>query len=71
MLILTRRPRERIMIGNDPITVTVLAVNGNQVRLGVEAPPHVRVLREELLGHKPPAIPDAAASATPKAKAAP
>jgi carbon storage regulator len=62
MLILTRRPGERIMIGNDPITVTVLAVNGNQVRLGVEAPPHVLVLREELLGHKP---------ASPPAKGAP
>lgn len=47
MLILTRRAGETLMIG-DEITVTVLAVKGNQVRLGVEAPREVEVHREEV-----------------------
>ena len=47
MLILTRRVGETLMIG-DEITVTVLAVKGNQVRLGVNAPKSVAVHREEI-----------------------
>lgn len=47
MLILSRRPQETICIVND-ITVTVLAVKGNQVRLGVSAPKEVAVHREEI-----------------------
>lgn len=47
MLILTRRVGETITIGND-ITVTVLGVKGNQVRLGVGAPRDVAVHREEI-----------------------
>lgn len=47
MLILTRRVGETLMIG-DEITVTVLAVKGNQIRLGVEAPREVGVHREEV-----------------------
>ena len=47
MLILTRRVGETLMIGDD-ITVTVLAMKGNQVRLGVEAPRDVTVHREEI-----------------------
>lgn len=47
MLILTRRQGETIMIGND-ITVTVLGVKGNQVRIGVNAPKDVAVHREEV-----------------------
>jgi carbon storage regulator len=47
MLILTRRPNETLMIGNE-ITVTVLGVKGNQVRLGVNAPKSVAVHREEV-----------------------
>ena len=48
MLILTRRPNETLMIGNE-ITVTVLGVKGNQVRLGVTAPRNIAVHREEIL----------------------
>lgn len=47
MLILTRRVGETVMIGND-ITVTILGVKGNQVRVGVNAPKEVRVDREEV-----------------------
>jgi carbon storage regulator len=47
MLILTRRVGETVMIGND-ITCTVLGVKGNQVRLGINAPKHVAVHREEV-----------------------
>ena len=47
MLILTRRPNETLMIGTE-ITVTVLGVKGNQVRIGVNAPKNVTVHREEI-----------------------
>jgi carbon storage regulator len=47
MLILTRRVGEAVMIGSD-VTVTVLGVKGNQVRIGVNAPKHVAVHREEI-----------------------
>lgn len=47
MLILTRRVGETIMIGNE-VTVTVLGVKGNQVRVGINAPKTVAVHREEI-----------------------
>jgi carbon storage regulator len=47
MLILTRRVGESLMIGAE-VTVTVLAVRGNQVRIGIDAPKHVEVFREEV-----------------------
>ena len=47
MLILTRRVGETVVIGND-VTVTVLGVKGNQVRIGVNAPREVTVHREEI-----------------------
>jgi carbon storage regulator len=47
MLILTRRTGEKLMIGDD-VTVTVLGVKGNQVRIGVSAPKNVEVHREEI-----------------------
>lgn len=47
MLILTRRIGETLMIG-DEVSSTVLGVKGNQVRLGIDAPKHIAVLRKEL-----------------------
>ena len=47
MLILTRRAGETVMIGSD-VTITVLGVKGNQVRIGINAPNDVAVHREEI-----------------------
>lgn len=47
MLILTRRTGETVMIGNE-VTLTVLGVKGNQVRIGINAPKSVPVHREEI-----------------------
>lgn len=47
MLILTRRIDETLMIGDD-VTVTVLGIKGNQVRIGVDAPKSVDVHRKEI-----------------------
>jgi len=53
MLILTRRIGEQLLIG-DNVQVRVLAVKGNQVRIGIEAPADVSVMRDELISRKPP-----------------
>jgi carbon storage regulator CsrA len=47
MLVLTRRIGETLMIGDD-ISITILAVKGNQVRIGIQAPPSVSVYRAEV-----------------------
>jgi carbon storage regulator len=47
MLIVTRKLQESVMIGND-VTVTVLGVKGNQVRIGINAPKDITVHREEI-----------------------
>lgn len=57
MLILTRKVGETIRIG-DTVTVRVLEVRGGQVRLGLEAPADVRILREEIYRSEPAAAVD-------------
>ncbi|KUK40820.1 MAG: carbon storage regulator CsrA [Clostridia bacterium 62_21] len=47
MLVLTRKPSQSILIGDD-IIVKVIEIRGGQIRLGIEAPENVTVLREEL-----------------------
>lgn len=47
MLVLSRREKERIKLG-DSIVVTIVRVTGDRVRIGIEAPPEVLVLRDEL-----------------------
>jgi len=64
MLILTRRVGETLMIG-DSVTVTVLGVKGNQVRIGINAPKDLPVNREEVLQRRQQ---DAAAPESPVSK---
>lgn len=51
MLTLTRRPKERLRIG-ESVVITVLRVRGGQVRIGIEAPRHIAVDREEIRARK-------------------
>lgn len=55
MLVLSRRERERVRLG-DSIVVTIVRVSGDKVRLGIEAPADMLVLREELEPHEQPAL---------------
>ena len=48
MLILTRKINETIVIGDDEVSITVLGVKGNQIRLGVNAPKSISVHRKEI-----------------------
>lgn len=48
MLVLSRKAGERIQIGDD-VTLTVISVKGKRVRLGIEAPEHCRIVRDEVL----------------------
>jgi carbon storage regulator len=52
MLVLSRKVNEKIVIDGG-IVVTVVKVEGGQVRIGIEAPDHVKVYREEILGKAP------------------
>jgi carbon storage regulator len=59
MLVLSRKQGERILIG-DQISVTVVRINGGAVRLGVNAPAHLSVIREELKERMERALQEAA-----------
>ncbi len=50
MLVITRKKSESIVIAGD-IKITILWTKGQQVRIGIEAPPHVRIRRAELVQH--------------------
>jgi carbon storage regulator CsrA len=52
MLVLSRKTRQEIMIGPD-VVVTVVSVKGNRVKIGIEAPDNVNVVRKELLPDGP------------------
>jgi carbon storage regulator len=53
MLVLSRKLQQQIMIGSD-ITITVVKFDGNQVRLGIEAPAGISILRQELIARTAP-----------------
>jgi carbon storage regulator len=53
LLVVRRKKEESIVIGGS-IRVTILAVSGDRVKVGIEAPPHVSIVREELLDRPPP-----------------
>ena len=61
MLVLSRRENERIRLG-ESIVITVVRLSGDKVRLGIEAPPDVVVLREELEPYGPPGMAEAPAT---------
>lgn len=66
MLVLTRSVGERLVIGNKEIVLHVLEVRGNQVRLGIEAPRHIPVNREEIYNLIAAKNPEVLANAFPK-----
>ena len=57
MLVLSRKPGEKVVIGGG-VTVTVVEVRGGRVRLAFDAPDQVRILRAELLGWQDRPVPD-------------
>ena len=57
MLVLSRKPGERILIGGN-ITVTIVRIGPNNVRLGIEAPREMNIVREELCIEFPPHLRD-------------
>jgi carbon storage regulator CsrA len=65
MLVLSRRLHERIVLPTLGITITVVAVKPGVVRLGIEAPPDVAVLRKELLDRSPATAARTAATSQP------
>jgi carbon storage regulator len=58
MLVLSRKESERIRLG-DSIVLTIVRVSGDKVRLGIEAPPDILVLRDELQPHEQAALVEA------------
>jgi carbon storage regulator len=52
MLVLSRKPGEKVVIG-DAITLTVVGISGNHVRVGIDAPAQIRILRDEIAGGRP------------------
>jgi len=77
MLVLTRKLEQSIQIGDD-VTITILAVKGNTVRIGISAPEHVRVARSELnqkgaaqKGAAPKAVTLAASAGQPSSEGSP
>ena len=64
MLVLSRKPGQKLQIGDD-ITVTVLEVHGHVLRLGIEAPRDIRVLRGELQDWQAPEAPNIARKRLP------
>jgi carbon storage regulator CsrA len=71
MLILSRRAQERIVFPDLEITVQVLEIKGDRVRLGFEAPSSVAILRGELVKFSDPAIADIVAESGPAAEPRP
>ena len=69
MLVLSRRERERVRLGNS-IVVTIVRVSGDKVRLGIEAPPDVLVLRDELEAKELPAAKEIESKVPSKSKIA-
>ncbi len=66
MLVLSRKVKEQIVIGNN-ILMTVVSIRGNQVRIGFEAPLNIPIFRDELRHeHSPPMFPAGAATALPR-----
>jgi carbon storage regulator len=53
MLVLSRRLNEKVVLPDLDVTITVVAIKGGTVRIGIEAPPDVRIVREELLEQGP------------------
>lgn len=72
MLVLSRKPGERILIGNE-VKITVIRIGPNSVRIGIDAPGHLNIVREELClneralaGTAPDETPDAAGPNLPR-----
>ena len=63
MLVLSRKESQRIRLGNS-IVITIVKISGDKVRVGIEAPSDVLVLRDELEAHEAPAVAKQLAPAT-------
>jgi carbon storage regulator len=57
MLVLSRKPGQRIFIG-DNIVITVVQARDGSLRLGIDAPKEVKILRDDLATHEPPTLTD-------------